>query len=117
MAEACGPCAQLAVTTAEREGVAAETLRAIAAGDVQAMPDDVALAYRFTRATLARDPGADALRERILRLWGRCALVSLAFAITAARIYPTVKYALGHGQACQRVIVDGKTVRAPKQAA
>jgi len=34
----------------------------------------------------------------------------LAFAITAARIYPTVKYALGHGQACMRVVVDGKPV-------
>ena len=41
---------------------------------------------------------------------GRRALVSLAFAITAARIYPTVKYALGHGKACMRVVVDGTPV-------
>jgi len=31
----------------------------------------------------------------------------VAFAITAARIYPTVKYALGHGKACMRIVVDG----------
>jgi hypothetical protein len=36
--------------------------------------------------------------------------VSLAFAITAARIYPTVKYALGHGKACMRVVVGGTPV-------
>ena len=36
--------------------------------------------------------------------------MSLAFAITAARIYPTVKYALGHGKACMRVVVGGKPV-------
>jgi hypothetical protein len=36
--------------------------------------------------------------------------VSLAFAITAARVYPTSKYALGHGKACQRVVVAGETI-------
>jgi hypothetical protein len=117
MAEDCGPCTQLAVTIAEREGVAPETLRAIVAGDVHAMPDDALLAYRFTKATLAHDASANELREQILRLWGQRALVSLAFAITTARMYPTVKYALGHGQACQRVMVDGKPVLALKQAA
>ncbi len=35
--------------------------------------------------------------------WGR-APVSLAFAITAARIHPAVKYARGHGKACTRIV-------------
>ena len=34
----------------------------------------------------------------------------VAFAITVARIYPTVKYALGHGKACMRVVVQGTPV-------
>ena len=37
------------------------------------------------------------------------ALVSLAFAVTGARIFPTLKYALGHGRACTRVIVGGES--------
>jgi hypothetical protein len=41
----------------------------------------------------------------------------LAFAITAARIYPTMKYALGHGRACMRVSVGGATVPVLRQAA
>ena len=45
-----------------------------------------------------------------MKRWGRRALVSVAFAITAARIYPTVKYALGHGKACTRVVVGGTPV-------
>jgi hypothetical protein len=45
-----------------------------------------------------------------VKRWGRLALISLAFAITAARIYPTVKYALGHGKACMRIVVDGTPV-------
>lgn len=103
--EDCGPCTQLAVTMAERAGVSAAVLRAVLGDDPDAMPPDVALVWRFTRATLAHDAGADPYREAILKRWGQRALVSLAFAITAARMYPTVKYALGHGKACMRVVV------------
>jgi hypothetical protein len=109
--EDCGPCTQLAVTMAERAGVPPEVLRAVLADDPAAMPPDAALAWRFTRATLAHDPAADDYRAVIVERWGRRALVSLAFAITAARIYPTVKYALGHGKACVRVVVGGTPVR------
>lgn len=108
--EDCGPCTQLGVTMAERAGVRPEVLRAILSDNPDAMPADVALAWRFTRATLAHDPAADDYREVIVEHWGRRAMISLAFAITAARIYPTVKYALGHGKACMRVVVDGKPV-------
>jgi hypothetical protein len=108
--EDCGPCTQLGVMMAERAGVSPAVLRAVLADDPNAMPTDVALVWRFTRATLAHDAIADNYREEIVRLWGRRALVSLAFAITAARIYPTVKYALGHGKACTRVVVGGTPV-------
>jgi len=63
-----------------------------------------------SRATLAHDAAADEYREAIVKRWGGRALVSLAFAITAARICPTVKYALGHGKACTRVVVGGTPV-------
>ena len=108
--EDCGPCTQLGVTMAERAGVRPAVLRAVLADDAEAMPPEVALVWRFTRATLAHDAAADSYREEIVRLWGRRALVSVAFAITAGRIYPTVKYALGHGKACQRVVVAGETI-------
>jgi hypothetical protein len=108
--EDCGPCTQLAVTMAERAGVSPAVLRAVLADDPRAMPPDAALAWRFTRATLAHDAAADDYRAVIVERWGRRALVSLAFAITAARIYPTVKYALGHGKACMRVVVGGNPV-------
>src|SRR5262249_25524963 len=108
--EDCGPCTQLGVAMAERAGVRPEVLRAVLADNPDAMPADVALVWRFTRATLAHDATADEYREAIVKQWGRPALVSLAFAITAGRIYPTVKYALGHGKACTRVVVGGTPV-------
>jgi hypothetical protein len=49
------------------------------------------------------------LRKEVVRRWGKRALISLAFAITGARIFPTVKYAMGHGRACTRVTVAGES--------
>jgi hypothetical protein len=108
--EDCGPCTQLGVSMAERAGIDPEVLRAVLAEDPAAMPDEVALAWRFTRATIDHDPSADQYRDEIIRRWGPRAVVSLAFAMVASRIYPTVKYAMGHGKACTRVVVGGAPI-------
>jgi len=108
MAEDCGPCTQLAIDMAQREGVDPATLRAIMARDYAAMPEGVALAARFTEATLRHAPEADDLREEVMRLWGKRGLMSLAFAMLAARMYPTLKYALGHGRSCTRLVIGGE---------
>jgi hypothetical protein len=105
--EDCGPCTQLGVQMAEKYGVDPTVLRAILAEDAAAMPDDVALAWRFTRAALDHDPIVDEYRGEIERRWGKRAAISLAFAMVASRTYPTVKYAMGHGQTCQRIVVAG----------
>ena len=117
LSEDCGPCTQLAIAMAERDGLAADTLRAIVAGDTRMMPDEAVLAYRFAKASLARDAAADELRIEIVKRWGQQGLISLAFALASARIFPTVKYALGHGQACSRVTVAGSPVAVLKRAA
>jgi hypothetical protein len=108
MAEDCGPCTQLGIGMAQREGVDAAILRAIVARDYAAMPEEVALAVRFTEATLRHAPEADDLREEVLRRWGKHGLISLAFSMLSARVYPTLKYALGHGRACTRLIIGGE---------
>lgn len=120
MAEDCGPCTQLIVTMALKEKVTPAVLSAVLRGDDDALPEDVWLAVRFSRASLAHSPEADALRETIVASWGERGLISLAFALALSRVYPTVKYALGHGKACQRVNVAGAPVvvaRALGQAA
>jgi hypothetical protein len=108
--EDCGPCTQLGVSMAEKAGVDPEVLRAILAEDAAAMPDDVFLAWCFTRTTLAHDPAADEYRDVIVRRWGPRAVISLAFAMVAARVYPTVKYAMGHGKACSGIVVGGTPI-------
>jgi hypothetical protein len=109
LSEDCGPCTQIGVDMAAKAGVAPAILRAILAGDETAMGRDARLGYDFARAVLDRDlEKADSLRDDILHLWGKGALVDLGFALTTARMYPTLKYALGHGRACSRVTVRGE---------
>ena len=108
LAEDCGPCTQIGVDMAVAGGVRPEVLRAILAGDETAMGETAALAWRFAHASLARDmAAADPLRDEIVRRWGEKALVAISLSLVASRMYPTLKYALGHGKTCSRVIVDG----------
>ena len=65
---------------------------------------------RFAEAVLMRHPDADTLRQTVVARWGRRALVSLAFGLLSARLYPTLKYALGHAHTCVRVQVAGEAL-------
>ena len=119
LAEDCGPCAQIGVDMASAAGMDPQVLRAILAGDEEAMGETAALGWRFARASLARDMATcDPLRDEIVRRWGERALVAIGLSLTAARMYPTLKYALGHGKACSKVVVAGvATPVAPKVVA
>ncbi len=110
MAEDCGPCTQLCVVMAERDGVAPELVRAVVMGHDAELTEPVRLVVAFTRASLAHSLDADAYRDQIVAAWGPRGLVSVAFAMTMARLYPTLKYALGHGKACARIVVAGQPV-------
>lgn len=110
MHEDCGPCTQLGVGLALAAGCTQTVIGNVIAGDDIALPDDVRLAVQFTRAVLAHSAEADPLRETIIAKWGKRGLASLALAITSARLYPTVKYALGFGKACTRVTVGERQI-------
>ena len=117
LSEDCGPCTQIGVDIALKGGARAEVLRAILAGDEAAMGPDAALGYRFARASLARDlEAADVARDEVVRRWGRKGLIALAMALTTSRMYPTLKYAMGHGRACSKVMVAGEPASFEKPA-
>jgi len=113
----CGPCTQLVVGMAERAGVDAALIRKVVAGDLAALPDDVALTVRFARAVIARDVEADRMREQIHATWGPAAVISLAYGMAAAQFYPMMKFALGHGSACVRLRVGGAVMPVLREAA
>lgn len=112
----CGPCVQLEVTMAERDGVSQSDLRAIVTGDVARMSVEASLGHRFAKAALARSAELDDLREEIVQCWGHKALGAIALAMVATTTFPALKYALGHGHACQSVEIGGIAV-APREPA
>jgi hypothetical protein len=117
MTEDCGPCTQLVVTMGLKEKLDPKMLSAVIRGDDAALSDDVRLGVKFARATLAHDPAADELRDAIVAKWGQRGLITLAYALTLSRVFPTIKYALGHGKACQRVVVAGAPVAVARSVA
>ena len=60
---------------------------------------------------IARDlDAADAARAEIEAKHGKRAIISLGLALCAAQLYPTFKWALGYGHACQRIEVEGTSI-------
>ena len=118
LSEDCGPCVQVGVDIATANGVDPKVLRAIVAGDEAGMGETAALGWKFARASLARDLMAtDPLRDEIVRRWGDKALVAISLAMVQGRMYPTLKYALGYGKSCSRVVVAGEAVAPLARAA
>lgn len=117
LVEDCGPCTQLGLDMAAEAGIPAGVLRAIVRGDVDAMGAEAALGWRFAQAVLARQAQADELRQEIRRRWGDRALLSLALGIAAVRVFPSVKYALGHGHACTRLRIGDDAAVTPQRLA
>ncbi len=107
----CGPCVQLCVDMAASEGVAPEALAALVGGELEALPEDMRLPAEFTRALLARSEALPELRERMRERYGVEGLASVAFAVIEAGSYPTLKYALGHGQACAMIEIGAPRLR------
>lgn len=108
--EDCGPCVQLVVDMARTAGMPDPMLRAVLRGDLAAMNSDCALGYRYAKAVVNHDAELLALRDEVVRRWGGKALASLALGLTASRMYPMMKYALGHGLSCTRVRVGTEPV-------
>ena len=91
----CAPCFELGLKMARRGGIPEALIQAVAAGDEAAMSEAAALGHTFARAVLARDLEQIArLRAKIIRAWGRKAVVALSTAIATASFYPTLKYGM-----------------------
>ena len=115
MVEDCGPCVQIHVNFALKDGVAPEVLRALVARRFEAVPAEVASAFKFGEAVSA-GTAADAWRDDIRKRWGDKGVAELAFTVAVARFYPAVKRGLGYAHACERVVV-GNDVASPVKAA
>lgn len=106
--EDCGPCVQLAVDMASAHGVAPAVLQAVLDDDeatLRRLAPDVATAWAFARAWSTGAIDLDAPRAAALQAFGERGFASLVLAMVGVRMFPQIKRALGHAQACQRVRV------------
>jgi hypothetical protein len=111
----CGPCTQLGVGMALRDGLPPVTVAKIVRGNLDEMTGPTRLGAQFARAVLARDPAADEVRAELVTRYGERAVISMALALVGSQLFPTFKYALGYGHACSRIEVDGASI-APRLA-
>ncbi len=109
--EDCGPCTALVVKMAQEAGLSPATLQAILTQDLAALDEATARGWRYAQAVLTHDPSADTRREEIRAAWGDAALAALALTLTASRVFPHLKYALGYGHACGLVQVGTQVIR------
>jgi hypothetical protein len=82
LAEDCGPCTQLVVKMAERDGMSAAAIRAVLLGDAEAMPPDSILRKPSCAAT-SQSPITCAARSLLVgekRRWSRWRLPLLLLA-------------------------------------
>lgn len=103
--EDCGPCVQIGVNLAKESGVDRRVIRAVLEADREALSEELATVFDFTRAVLATEDSDD-LRQTIRERYGERGLIELAYAIAASRIPPTVKRVLGFATSCSAVPVD-----------
>jgi alkylhydroperoxidase family enzyme len=103
--EDCGPCVQIGVNLARKDGVSPEILQAVLDRRLDDLPDDLAEVYRFTEAVLERNGQDGPLRERMREHYGEEGLVELALAIASCRVFPATKWAMGYAVSCERVEV------------
>jgi len=115
MVEDCGPCVQIHVNLALKDGVRADVLRALAARRLDQAPEDAALGFAYGEA-VAQGVMADEMRGKIRAKWGEQGLIELAFTIAAARFYPGLKRGLGYAHTCERIIVDDRVTPTAKAA-
>ncbi len=115
LCEDCGPCTQLCVDMAIKEGVAPEKMAALLRGDVEQAGPDAALAFRYGVAVATNGTLLE-LVEQVRKRFGERGLISLAFSVTSARVYPSLKRGLGHGAACLKIVVHDEII-AVKHAA
>ena len=104
--EDCGTCVQIEVNLARRAGVATEVLRATVKQLPDELPGELADVYRFAQAVVEAEGAEGVWRERVRERYGEEALVEMALAIAAARVFPTTKRALGYATSCALVRVE-----------
>jgi alkylhydroperoxidase family enzyme len=103
--EDCGPCVQIGVNFALRDGVSKEIVRAVLDRQPDRLPPKLADVYRFADSVVSGGDD-DALRERVRGRYGDEALIEMGLAMAVGRTFPVVKRAIGYAKSCSLVKIE-----------
>lgn len=101
----CGPCVQIAVNLARKDGVDASILQAVIERRSYNLPNDLKEVYEFSESVMAHSEECETLRESIRARYGEEGLIELAFALASAPVIPTIKRALGYATSCSKATI------------
>lgn len=101
--EDCGPCVQIGVNLARKNGVAASLIKCVLSGNWSTLTPELTAICQFTRDAVADKVASEELREAIIDRYSEQGLIELAYAIASAAIPPTVKRVLGYSRSCSVV--------------
>ena len=105
MVEDCGTCVQLVVNVALKDGMSPQLLQSALDGELGNLPLELVDVYHFVNRIASGEDDPD-LRERLIARYGEEGFVELALAMSAPKIYSTLKRALGYSISCSRVQVS-----------
>lgn len=101
--EDCGPCVQIAVNLARKDGLSPDVIAAVLERRPEDLPGPLADVYRFTEAVVEATGQDESYRDRLRARYGDEGLVELAFAMATCRVFPITKRALGYATSCAQV--------------
>lgn len=99
----CGPCVQIAVNIARKDGVDADVLRAVVDQQPNVLSAELQDIYRFSESVMTHSGEEDRIREKIRTRYGEEGLIEFAFALASGPVIPTIKRALGFATSCSKV--------------
>ena len=101
--EDCGPCVQIELNLAQKEGVPAKVLQAVIDEKPESLPDSLREVYDFAQAVIGNTAEQGALREKMRQRFGQEGLNELALGMASARVFPMTKRATGYAKSCSKV--------------
>ncbi len=110
--EDCGPCLQITVNLAQRNGVNSTLIHSVLNGNSETLSREMNDVYTFVTSVVTDSGNPDELRETLRTRYGDRGLIELSYAIASGRIPPTVKRVLGFAQSCSAVTVKVNDRRA-----
>jgi len=103
--EDCGECLQLNVRMALEEGVAKQIIEA-AINAASELPENLKDVYYYAKAVAAHAQIETALKDRIKARYDKGMLLELGLCIATAKVFPTIKRALGYTKSCSLIEIE-----------